>query len=201
MQGRLFNRKTNPKVKGGKVQKKNDHRKTPWRGFVVDRVSPAKGYRHLVTKREIFDFIELLPDWRELIHGIERIRLTSGSESTDATYTHFNREGTGLIELFAWQKDLVQEIPHQHFDAHRSIFERIELKFERKKEDVVCWFDEAKAKAFILVHIFTHELGHHHDRMNAKRHTLSRGEDYAETFANRLEDGVWPKYVAKFGKP
>ncbi len=57
-----LNRKTNPKVKGGKVQKKNNQRLTPWKGFVVDRESPRKGFRHLVTKRELFDFIELLPD-------------------------------------------------------------------------------------------------------------------------------------------
>jgi hypothetical protein len=194
-----LNRKTSLKVRDGKVMKKHQRRLTPWRGFVIDRQPPKKGFRHLVTKREIFDFIELLPDWRDLVHGIERVRLGSGDEDTDAFYTHYAREGTGAIELSAWSDELIQEIPTDYFEEHRSIFEKIELKYEKTRHGVVCWFDEAKARAFILIHIFLHELGHHLDHMRGKR--SSSGESYAESFANNLENVVWPKYVERFGKP
>jgi hypothetical protein len=186
-------------VKGGKVQKKNNHQLTPRRGFVVDRETPRKGCKHVVTKREIFDFVEILPDWRNLIYGIERIRLSAGREGCDAFYRHYNRERTGAILLSAWESELTQEINTAYFNAHRSIFEKIELKFERRKDGVICWFDEAKAKAFVLVHVFLHELGHHLDSM--KRTYCASGEPYAESFAKRLEDEIWPKYVEKFGKP
>lgn len=201
-----YQRKTVPKIKGGKVQKKNDHRLTPWRGFVVDRETPRQGFRHLVTKRDIFDFIELLPDWRDLVYGLEHILLSRGhddeeEDSTEALYTHYESEGTGGIEIAAWKNDLIQDIPADYFAEHRSIFQKIGLKHEIKGDSVTCWFDEPKARAFILVHVFVHELGHHHDRMSGKSPRSSRGESYAENFANRLEDIVWPKYVEKFGKP
>lgn len=195
----FYNPMTARKVKDGKVQKKNNHRPTAWRGFVVDRESPGQGYKHLLSKREIFDFVELLPDWKEFLYGIERINLAKGSDSTDAWYIH-NREGTGSIEICAWQTDLVQDIATGYFDQHQKIFARINLRYERSDDTVRCWFDEAKAKAFILVHVFVHELGHHHDRMTRKR-SGSRGEKYAEDFADRLEDIVWPLYVTRFGKP
>jgi len=194
-----LNRKTNPRVRDGKVLKKNHGRLTPWRGFVIDRQAPKPGFRHLVTKRNLFDFIELLPDWRNLIHGIERVRLGPGDEDTDAFYVHYGREGTGAIELAAWKSELIQEIPTDYFEEHWSIFKKIELKFEETREGVICWFDEDKARAFILVHIFLHELGHHLDRMRGKR--SSSGESYAEKFANELEEVVWPRYVERFGKP
>jgi len=196
----FYNPRTARKVKDGKVQKKNNHRHTVWRGFVVDRASPRQGFKHLVSKREIFDFIELIPNYRELLYGIECIILTPGSETSDGRYVRHSDTGTGTIEISAWRSDLVQEIPAWYFGVHQSIFEKIELKSEKKDDVYTCWFDEAKAKAFILTHVFVHELGHHHDRMNRK-HAGSRGEGYAEDFANRLEDAVWPSYVARFGKP
>ena len=196
----FFNPRTARKVKDGKVQKKNNHRETVHRGFIVDRESPQKGYKHVVSKREIFDFVELIPDHENLLHGLERIQLTSGSETSDGTYTRYWRTRTGCIELSAWDAELIQEIPTRYFEDHLSIFEKIELKYEKRRDFVLCWFDERKAKAFILIHVFLHELGHHHDKMNRK-HEGTRGEEYAETFANQLEDIVWPLYVARFGKP
>ena|ERR1700677_635633 len=196
----FYNPRTARKVKDGKVQKKNNHRLTVWRGFVVDRDSPRKGFKHLVAKREIFDFVELIPDYKSLLFGLERIQLSSGSETSDGRYIRHSDSGTGTIEIEAWKSDLVQEIPLRYFEDHQSIFDKIELKFEKRDDMVLCWFDEAKAKAFILLHVFIHELGHHHDKMNGKKRG-TRGEMYAETFANQLEDVVWPLYVARFGKP
>jgi hypothetical protein len=194
-----YNRRTNLRVKGGKVQKKNNHQLTAKKGFVVDREPPKRGFTHVVTKRDILEFVELIPDWRNLLYGIERVRLYAGSDRWDGLYRHFDKEGTGCIWLSAWPRELTQEIATSYFNEHRSIFERIELRYEKRKDCVFCWFDEAKAKAFILVHVFLHELGHHLDSM--KRDFCASGEPYAEHFAKRLEDEVWLKYVQKFGKP
>ena len=34
----------------------------------------------------------------------------------------------------------------------------------------------------MLLHVFMHELGHHHDRTNQKHHGATKGEVYAERF-------------------
>ena len=59
---------------------------------------------------------------------------------------------------------------------------------------------EAQARAFQLLHILPHELGHHHDRMTTRtRRYAARGEPYAEEYANRVLDDVWPAYISRFG--
>jgi hypothetical protein len=194
-----YNRKSTPRVKDGRVQKKNNHQLTVRRGFVIHRVSPRKGFRHLVTKQEMLDFIELIPDHDRHLRGIREIRLSEGDDRADGYYQGFRHEPSGVIEIAAWRKDLFIDIRSKYFDAHRSIFDRIGLRFERHQDGVTCWFDEPKAKAFILVHVFIHELGHHLDFV--ARRDLSSGEPFAEEFANRLEDAVWPAYVKKFGQP
>ena len=99
---RPFNRKTSPKVIGGLVQRKNNHKPTAAEGYVVDRIRPGKGYKHVVSKKDIHDFTDLIPDWGEISVGIESIILDSGDEFTDGYYRHYNREGTGVIWLSAW---------------------------------------------------------------------------------------------------
>lgn len=60
-------------------------------------------------------------------------------------------------------------------------------------------FSESTAMAFLLVHVLVHELGHHHDRMTSPRHKdCTRGERYAEEYARRYEDRIWPAYCRVF---
>jgi hypothetical protein len=200
MSGVRYNRKSAPKVKNGRVQKKNNHQLTVRRGFVIHRYSPRKGFRHLVTKQDVLDFIELIPDHDQHLRGVREIRLSEGDDRADGYYQGFGRERSGVIQIEAWRKELFIDISETYFDAHRSIFDRVGLVFERQKPGwVTCWFDERKAKAFILVHVFIHELGHHLDFV--ARRDISSGEPFAEEFANRLENQVWPAYVKRFGQP
>ena len=60
---------------------------------------------------------------------------------------------------------------------------------------------EAQARAFMLLHIFMHELGHHYDRIHQKHTDSSKGEDYAERFANVRFEQLFPEYVRAFGHP
>ncbi len=57
-----FNRKTSPKVIGGLVQRKNKHTKTARTGYLVDRKRAGKGYRHVLKKKDIHDFTDIIPD-------------------------------------------------------------------------------------------------------------------------------------------
>jgi hypothetical protein len=55
---------------------------------------------------------------------------------------------------------------------------------------------EPQARAFQLLHILPHELGHHHDRITSRQqHTLGRGEPYAERYANQVLETLWPSYT------
>ncbi len=82
-------RKVAPKVKGGSVQKKNNHRPTATLGYVLARQSPARGHRHIVTKQDVRLLTSIIPAWHALSHGIESIVLTSGGDH-DGQYQVFS---------------------------------------------------------------------------------------------------------------
>jgi hypothetical protein len=79
---RIYPRKTAPQVVRGEVRKKN--RWTPSenrydaprpREVVVDRERPGEGYRHVLTKKDVYDFLSLLPDWDKLAVGLNAVVL------------------------------------------------------------------------------------------------------------------------------
>lgn len=82
-------RKTAPKVKLGRVQKKNNWSYTPIADYIAgttvafQRERPAKGFRHILTKQHLERFISLLPDWDELAVGLKVILLASGEDNVD----------------------------------------------------------------------------------------------------------------------
>ena len=39
------------------------------------RQRPGQGHRHLLTKRQLYQFIDLLPDWEELSLGLKAVLL------------------------------------------------------------------------------------------------------------------------------
>ena len=63
-----------------------------------------------------------------------------------------------------------------------------------------CRFEESTVRAYLLLHIFLHELGHHYDNITTpyKGWTV-RGEVYAEEYALRYEQQIWSKYCDVFG--
>ena len=64
----------------------------------------------------------------------------------------------------------------------------------------MCEFTESQARAYQLLHILLHELGHHHDRITTKSQVrASRGEPYAEAYALQHEALIWERYLDTFG--
>ena len=50
------------------------------------------------------------------------------------------------------------------------------------------------------MHVFLHELGHHHGRMTTRKKThAARDETYAEDFGNGLKDEMWERFFRAFG--
>jgi hypothetical protein len=195
-----FNRRTATKVVDGRTRGKNRHVPTTHRGYVIDRQSPGEGYRHVVTKRGLQGFLDLIPDWPMLSNRLERIVLAAGSED-DGYHEFYHREETGAIFLHAWDENLWSPLSSTYVDAHRSLLQRLGVSCDLGGDLSVCRFTERQAKAFQLLHVFMHELGHHWDLTHQRRRHSKRGEDYAERFANRHFDQLFPAYVQVFGDP
>ena len=197
---RRFNRKTDPKVIGGLVQKKNnwaltpDYYNTRQSVPVIDRRRPGRGYRHLLRQRDVLDFIGILPEWDELSAGLDAVVLAPGS------YYVYGYHTKGVVHVCAWDEDLWLTLTHAGYEQEREILERLRVPCERRDEDVLCKFTEETARAHQLIATMLHELGHHHDRMTTKyKARPSRGEPYAEEYAGRYAERILVSYQEVFG--
>jgi hypothetical protein len=197
----LIHRKTVPRVVGGRALRKNRHE--PTRGLVdptrpepaIARERPGRGYRHVLAQRDVATFVALLPDWRQLSVGLHAIVLACGREETDGWHR------SGIVAVCAWERELVRTVTRPHYDAHAEVLERIGVPTEIDAEgDVRCDFTPETARAYQLLHVLVHELGHHHDRMTtSSMRACARGEDYAESFARERESLLFDRYARTFG--
>jgi hypothetical protein len=198
-----FNRRTATKVINGSTRGKNRITPTSHRGYVIDRRQPGKGYRHVVSKRDLQSFFDIIPEWESLSHRLERVVLSAGSDDSDGYHDFYHREETGAIFLHAWAEELWKELPLEYVETHQEIFQRLGVSFDPdpKREVAMCRFTEPQARAYVLLHVFMHELGHHWDHTHKKHRRTSRGEDFAEQFSNQYFDLLYPAYVRAFGDP
>lgn len=194
-------RKSTPKVIDGDVRKKNNWSLSPDyydaptpRMVVIDRQRPGDGHKHILTKSDIHRFLELLPDWKELAVGLNAIVLSRAYDGYDGYHS------PGVVAVCAWQVGLWRVMPRKYFDDHRNLFDRLQVECEPAGADEVLGkFDERAVRAYQLLHILLHELGHHHDRMTSRRQACTgRGEPYAEEYAIRYEAQIWDAYWNAF---
>lgn len=193
-------RKTAPRVVRGKVRKKNraaptsNYWNTPQDVPVIDRRRPGDGHRHVLKKRDVLEFIEILPDWAELSKGLDAILLATADPGCDGWHV------PGIVAICAWERELWRDVCEEYYDEHQDIFQRLGVPCGRLQNgNYRCEFNEEQARAYQLLHILLHELGHHHDRMTTRsRADAARGENYAEQYARRHEALIWKRYVQKF---
>ena len=196
-----INRKSAPQVSGGRVQKKNNaadtpsYYDTPPPALVIDRQRPGKGYRHLLLQRDVETFIGLLPDWPTLSRGLNAIVLAPGEYSLNGWHQ------PGVVHVCAWEADLWIDYALSHYEDHKPVLDRLGVaSHPLANGGVMCEFTEAQARAYQLLHILLHELGHHHDRITTRSQVrASRGESYAEDYALRHEALIWERYQGAFG--
>jgi hypothetical protein len=188
------------RVRDGVVQRKNRHAPggDPYwhdRPYPrIERQPPGDGHRHLLRKRDVGAFIDLLPDWDELRRGLNAILLATARTEADG----WHRRGT--VAVCAWPRELSVTVGTWYHDAHQQVFNRLAVPTRQIGDDT--WqldFTENAARAYQLLHILLHELGHHHDRMTtrAQQH-VGRGELYAEVYALRYADRIWDDYFRVF---
>src|SRR5688572_24222569 len=132
-----YNRRTATKVKNGRVQKKNRHTFSGHLACTIDRTAPGHGYRHVLTKRDLLEFIGLIPNWEKLSRQLEGITLDSPADH-DACHMFFHRQESGMIYLHACDEDLWVRLSQSYFDVHKEIFERLGVSYDLAREEVVC---------------------------------------------------------------
>lgn len=136
---RSYNRKSTPRVKGGRVQKKNNwteltnYYTTRLRFPLIDRKRPGPGYRHVLKQKDLHDFITILPDWSELSRGLNAVVLAPGEWDTDGYY-HYS---PGVVHICAWDEDLWVEYTLEGYERHRGIYERLGVPCEPHKDYVL----------------------------------------------------------------
>jgi hypothetical protein len=154
-----------------------------------------------VSKRDVQAFIDIIPDWHRFSERLERIVLAAHSHACDGAHEFYHREETGAIFLNAWHEDLWIDLTVPYFESHEQIFVTFGVSYDRGEDCITCRFTEEQARAFMLLHIFMHELGHHYDRIHQKHRDSSKGEDCAERFATSRFEQLFPMYVRVFGHP
>jgi hypothetical protein len=191
------------RVVGGRPLRKNNWRPDQGDYYVVrqdeialERRPPGEGYRHVVSIPQLRAFVELLPDWDEVALGLRGIVLDVGQAPTMGWYNN-----GGVVAVCAWERQLWWHHSDPWFeDTHGDILDLLHVERTRKGDHYEIHWTEEQARAFQLLHILPHEVGHHHDRMTTRRKSRSgRGEPYAETYALWVLDVVWPSYARRFG--
>lgn len=196
------NRKTTPKVRNGKVQKKNRHQPTRQNSLVVGLEKSS--CRHVLTKEDIWKFLRLIPDWKRVSKDLDLIFLANESEDDEGCDGwYWSLRNCPQIALNGWEEDLRKYVGPNYYHSHQALFNRLGLELQKDAESEEDYrylqFDEDSAKAFQLLHIFLHELGHHHYRITKGRSNGEIGsEQYAESYAYKLEKQVWPRYREAF---
>ena len=192
-------RRSAPKVSDGQVQRKNRWARTPHYfthdtpTLEIDRQRPGQGFRHLVFQDDLRRFLPLLPEWDILQTGLRAIVLAEGGRLM-GWHNH------GVVAICAWERSFVLEDSTLSFiEEHQGIFDKLGVPY-RLEEGSTIEFTEETARAFQLVHVLVHELGHHHDRITTRSQKRpARGEQYAETYARQWENLVLDRYRREFG--
>lgn len=199
---KLAQRKTAPGVRNGRVQRKNNWSRTPHyltsavSPLVVDRTKAVAGTRHVVRQEDVWKFIDILPGWEELSRGLNAI-LIDGNRDDCMGWCE-----RGVVAICAWETELEWgNCCDVFFWDHVEVFDKLAIPYEKNRltGGWIVQFDESSAKAFLLVHVLVHELGHHHDRMTTRsKREASRGEQYAESYAREHEDEIIRLYQKAF---
>jgi hypothetical protein len=201
---RAYARRQSPGVRNGRVQKKNNHLGDPSDYFTykqpelrIVRERPGEGYRHVLTVQDVRDFLEILPEPEPLLDGINAIVLAKGEDGVCGRY----HGRSAVVKLMAWERGLSTTIARRYYDEDRAILERLGLDCEPEKDgEILCHWTVEQVRAYLLINVLVHELGHHHDRMSSRRRaTCGRGEPYALAYAARFEEVLWDRYTRRFG--
>jgi hypothetical protein len=189
------------RTRDGRVEKKNnwvddrgDYFAWTQSEIRLDRKRPGAGYRHVVTLRQLRDFLTLLPDWDEVARGLDAIVLDEGRDDAMGWYND------SVVALCAWpaESGLWWEVDTSWLDDNAATLELLEVEVDEIDGRVGLLWTEAQARAFMLLDVLPHELGHHYDSLTTRSGRVGRGEPFATQYAQRTLETVWPAYCERF---
>lgn len=194
-------RKTATKVADGQVDRKSRSTLSEIDDCWIRKEPAGKGYTHVVSQRQLEKFIALIPDWNHWSYRLRGILLQHGERDVFGSHFFSRRLHAGVIALCAWPSELSIDLPEEYFHEHREVLAVLGVRFSRKADGMKCNFTVAQARAFMLLHVFLHELGHHRDRHRRPAYGLKGREEFAEHFANQWLADLLPRYIVAFGDP
>jgi hypothetical protein len=126
--------------------------------------------------------------------GLDAIRLDAGHPGL------MGWQDFVIVAVCAWEHELWWNDADRGFvDEHREILDRLDVERAAAGPRVQLRWTEPQARAFQLLHILPHELGHHHDQMTTlSRRDAARGEPYAERYAHQALEALWPHHATTF---
>ena len=125
-----FYRKSAPGVRDGQTLRKNNWKRSPSFYFdsqsrlAIDRRRPGAGYRHLLMKRDIERFVNLIPNWNELSRGLDLISLDRGRRDYHGWYDR------GAIGICAWPLEMSSPVYLCWVAEHQYFLPRIGARLE-----------------------------------------------------------------------
>jgi hypothetical protein len=113
----------------------------------------------------------------ELAVGLQAISLWSGGNDW------LGISNPGVVAIAAWQQELWwPTIDPEWVNDNAEILDLL----------------SGQARAYMLIEVLVHELGHHHDRMTTRGSDAPRGEPYATAYAREARAKIWSDYVRRF---
>jgi hypothetical protein len=115
-------------VRNGQVLRKNRWRREPdytrSHQVRIERFKPRPGYRHFISPPDLHAFLGLLPDFRELAIGLQRVVL-----SADASCLGWHTPGT--VAVCAWEEHCSLILEPDFYAEHADILQRLGVPCRR----------------------------------------------------------------------
>jgi hypothetical protein len=194
-------RRTSTKVVDGQVTRKSRGYLSSAAEYIIRKEPAHVGFTHVVSPNQLRKFLQIVPGWPEAAHRLHEIVLTGGSNYGFGYQTFYQHSKVGVIALCAWPKELWKPVSSAFYSEHRHVLDALGVERSRDRLPHILRFTVAQARAFSLLHVFMHELGHHRDWLRRRGRGLPNKELIAEDYANRYFDQLLPIYCEKFGDP
>lgn len=199
-------RKTAPKVKDGRVQKKHRHDASEYlalvdgRSFTVLKHRAREGYRHVVQLPDVYRFVELIPSWSTVSNGLSALALDAyGCE--EQTGCHYD-PGYRAIWMRPFPEAMQTTWSRRYHDVHGEFTSRLGVESVREDDrSVTLTWTLAQARAWQLLHLFLHELSVHAQFMRGGQKPRSEHDaEEAEQYAFRTAARILPAYEKALGR-
>jgi hypothetical protein len=199
-------RKTTPKVRHGQVQKKDRHQWTEFQelldntAFSTIKMKPEDSYVHVVDRRRVLDFVELIPNWRDMSKGLSALVLgyDGCSHQTDINYSP---KAYNSIWLSPFPKDMTLYWSRSFAIEHKSITEFLGIDLiETGEDEIMTVWTKPQAQAWQLLHLFLYDLFCHNECTSQSRDNYHHQHKLAEEYAIKTAQLIVSDYERTIGR-